>query len=366
MFASNEPLEKKLENLAGYIAWMIICFVTVKSLSVNFGKSSPQVLWAILLLLGFIIGFYFSIREIRYHHFDKFKRIVALLVQFFFVMALYVVVQASFIAFLGALVVAQLPFRVNGINGFIGTLIVSCSHLVLLWFEQTSFNPLMQLALFTAINLFVYSMASRVYRERKSNYKISQLNQDLMMTQNLLQESATQGERLRISRDLHDLLGHHLTALILNLQYLTHTTEGENNKKVQQSHDLAKLLLSDVRETVSHIRADSQINVRMSIEKIVASIPNIPITFDCDRTFLVSEAPIAETLIRITQEALTNCLKHSSASHIELRLQKLPSQIALQIHDNGGLTRVSSQGIVEGNGLKGMRERVEKHSGSLH
>ena len=119
MFSSNEPLEQKLENLAGYIAWMIICFVTIKSLSVNFGKSSPQVIWAIVLLLGFIIGFYFSIRESRYHNYDKLKRTIALVVQFFFVIELYIIVKVPFIAFLGALLVAQLPFRINGINGFV-------------------------------------------------------------------------------------------------------------------------------------------------------------------------------------------------------------------------------------------------------
>ena len=153
-------------------------------------------------------------------------------------------------------------------------LIISISHLILLYADETGNHSLLPMALFTAINLLVYSMASRVYRERKTNYKITALNQDLLMTQTLLQESAKQGERLRISRDLHDLLGHHLTALILNLQYLTHTTDGVNQQKAQQAHDLAKLLLSDVRETVHHIRHDSQLMCVPVLKKLLQQYLN--------------------------------------------------------------------------------------------
>ena len=61
-------------------------------------------------------------------------------------------------------------------------------------------------------------------------------------------------ERRRIARELHDLVGHHLTALTLNLEVVTHLVDGKVLGHVQQAHSLAKLLLADVREVVSEMR----------------------------------------------------------------------------------------------------------------
>ena len=82
---------------------------------------------------------------------------------------------------------------------------------------------------------------------------------------------------------------------------------------------------------------------------------------------LISDTQLAESMIRLVQEALTNYLKHSSASEISIRLQQLQQQITLIIADNGGNAKLSRhQQIKEGNGLIGMRERVEKHQGHIN
>src|SRR3546814_12036878 len=76
-------------------------------------------------------------------------------------------------------------------------------------------------------------------------------NSELRATRALLAESSRLSERMRISRELHDLLGHHLTALSLNLEVATHVSSGKAQEHVRQAHTLAKLLLTDVREAVS-------------------------------------------------------------------------------------------------------------------
>jgi len=360
-----------LENLSGYIAWMVMCFMIVKNQSIHFGNSSPEVVVAILFMVGYIVAFYFSIREEKYHNLDRFKRLIAIDTQFVFVLLLFWVVQEEFVGFLLLLVVAQLPFRANPIFGFFTTLVMSVVSLFLLENvavdgPNNEYSTFVRYMLFVALNFFVYAMASKVNRDRQAKDKISLLNQELILTHNLLNDSAKQGERLRISRELHDLLGHHLTALILNLQYLTHTTEGITKTKVQESHDLAKLLLSDVRETVQDIRKDSIIDLKTTINEIVKKIPRLNIEFKISESFKISNAAIAEAIVRVIQESLTNSLKHSSATNVSIEIQQINENVSVIIHDNGGLAqRNMEKTFAEGNGITGMRERIEKLGGQL-
>ncbi|MCJ8311641.1 MAG: hypothetical protein HRU38_04080 [Saccharospirillaceae bacterium] len=288
----NTDIGVYLENLSGYIAWMVMCFMIVKNQSIHFGNSSPEVITAILFMVGYIVAFYFSIRDEKYHHLDRFKRLIAIDIQFVFVLLLFWVVKEQFVGFLLLLVVAQLPFRVNPIFGFCTTLFMSVVSLFVLEYvgvdvTHNEYSTFVRYMLFFALNFFVYAMASKVNRDRQAKDKISLLNQELILTHNLLNESVKQGERLRISRELHDLLGHHLTALILNLQYLTHTTQGDTKTKVQESHDLAKLLLSDVRETVQNIRKDSIIDLKTTINEIVHKIPKLDVEFNISQSFKI-------------------------------------------------------------------------------
>ncbi|BCE02242.1 sensor histidine kinase [Marinicellulosiphila megalodicopiae] len=369
MRVCEKDLGVYLENLSGYIAWMIMCFLIVKNQSVHFGNSSPEVVIAILLMLGFIVTFYFSIRDEKYHHYDRFKRLIAIDAQFVFVLLLFWVVAEGFVGLLLLLVVAQLPFKVNPIVGFFSTLVMAIVSLFVLekaGVHSGEFSPMMRYLLFIGINFFVYAMASKVHRDKQAKDKISLLNEELILTHNLLNDSVKQGERLRISRELHDLLGHHLTALILNLQFLTHTTEGKTQEKVKASHDLAKLLLSDVRETVQDIRKDSIINLKATIEDIIKKIPRLQIEFNINSSFRLSNAAIAEAIVRVIQESLTNSLKHSSATTVKIDVQQVGDAINVNIHDNGGQAlRNMNKTFAEGNGITGMRERIERLGGQL-
>src|SRR3546814_8458441 len=97
--------------------------------------------------------------------------------------------------------------------------------------------------------VFVTSMVARQQAQARDEQR--RLNAELRATRALLAESARVNERTRISRELHDLLGHHLTALSLNLEVASHITEGKAHEHVGQAHTLARLLLSDVRDRKS-------------------------------------------------------------------------------------------------------------------
>jgi signal transduction histidine kinase len=178
----------------------------------------------------------------------------------------------------------------------------------------------------------------------------------------LLAESSRANERVRISRELHDLIGHHLTALSLNLEVASHRTEGEARAHVRQAQSLTRLLLSDVREVVSELRKDVAIDLRTALERLVEGVPGIHVHLDFPAGFVIDDAEHAQLLLRAAQEALTNAIRHGKARHLWLELRhETDSGIELHARDDGaGCDQAQA-----GNGLIGMAERLARHGGHL-
>src|SRR4030095_15871945 len=106
--------------------------------------------------------------------------------------------------------------------------------------------------------------------EAAARDELATVNRELLSTRALLAESSRVEERLRISRDLHDTLGHHLTALSLQLDVASRLTEGKAADHVRQAHAIAKLLLSDVRNVVSELRGSARVDITQAIRSLAA------------------------------------------------------------------------------------------------
>ena len=175
---------------------------------------------------------------------------------------------------------------------------------------------------------------------------------------------------MRIARDLHDILGHHMTALILNLEVAKHTVakvdEASVSKdkalsKVEQALALAKLLLGDIRTAVSELREDDEIDLTGSMRSLTLGIPELEFSIDIDDDAHINDMAVAETLLRCTQESITNVIRHSDATECRITIKKKPESIELKIIDNGS----PPASIAPGNGIKGMQERVTIRGGTL-
>lgn len=228
--------------------------------------------------------------------------------------------------------------------------------------------------LFWTFNLFAIIMVNTTIKEKKAREKAEQMNLELQSTSQLLRQAAGQMERTRIARNIHDLLGHHLTALTINLQVASRQLNktGEKNAKedkdnqaikqnIEQCHALAKLLLSDVREAVSDIRDKSKIDLPVALKTITQNIPRLKVELDIDDTLIIHELSLAESVIRLVQESLTNTLKHSQANQCRIQIKPQMNTLHITIEDNGK----SVHHWQEGNGMSGMRERVEILGGTL-
>lgn len=227
--------------------------------------------------------------------------------------------------------------------------------------DLTGWEALMQSLLYAGFSTFVFVTGYVAKLQASAREEQRRLNAELRATRALLAESSRVGERLRISREVHDLLGHHLTALSLNLEVAGHLTEGLAQEHVKQSHALAKLLLADVREAVSEMRHGGSIDIAATIEPLLQSVPNLHIEFKADQDLRLDDASLAQVVLRCVQELITNTIKHAGAKKLELTLQKLDNLLILKSEDDGIGVSLAKLG----NGLQGMKERVSALNGQM-
>lgn len=196
-------------------------------------------------------------------------------------------------------------------------------------------------------------------RADESARQLRETNAHLLATRSLLEESARDHERLRLARELHDVAGHKLTALKLNLTALQR--EGVQAHGVDVAAQLATELLDDIRGVVAQLRQYDGLDVRTALTQLVAPLPTPRVHLDIADDARVESVAQAEALLRVVQEALTNVVRHSGAANVWVTLKRDGDGLRLSVRDDG-------RGVLpleEGFGLTGMRERLGQLSGRL-
>ncbi len=118
-------------------------------------------------------------------------------------------------------------------------------------------------------------------REATARAELLRTNRELEATRELLANTSRLAERERISRDLHDTLGHHLTALSLNLEAASHMANGTTLTQVQRAQAVTKLLLTDVRAAVSALRGEDSIGLTEALNALVEAVPEPRVHLRC-------------------------------------------------------------------------------------
>jgi signal transduction histidine kinase len=227
--------------------------------------------------------------------------------------------------------------------------------------EFSLFDAVLQAMLYVGFSSFVFVTSVVARQQAEAREEQRRLNAELRATRALLAESSRLNERMRISRELHDLLGHHLTALSLNLEVASHVTSGKGQEHVRQAQSLAKLLLTDVREAVSQLRQDQAIELGTALRSLIEGVPGLRIELDMPPDFSVDDPQRAQVILRCAQEILTNTVRHAQASRLCLRFAADAGGIAIHAEDNGR----GADAAQAGNGLRGMRERLAQFGGRL-
>ncbi len=223
-------------------------------------------------------------------------------------------------------------------------------------------DALLQSSLYLGFIVLAFVTALVTKQQVEAREVQRRLNSELRATRALLAESSRFAERMRISRELHDLIGHHLTALSLNLEVATHLSSGAAKEHVRKGQSIAKLLLSDVREVVSQLREDDSIDLTQALRVLVEGVPGLDIHLELPPRFRVDDPRRAQVLLRCAQEIITNTVRHAAARNLWLRFEcRGDREMIVHARDDG---RGATQ-LVTGNGLTGMRERLAEFGGRL-
>ncbi|PKM09405.1 MAG: sensor histidine kinase, partial [Gammaproteobacteria bacterium HGW-Gammaproteobacteria-7] len=223
------------------------------------------------------------------------------------------------------------------------------------------FAAILQSALYVGYSSFTFVTGLVAKQQAEARDEQRRLNAELRATRALLAESSRLSERMRISRELHDLLGHHLTALSLNLEVASHLSEGKSREHVQQAQALAKLLLTDVREAVSQLRDEGAVDLTEALRSLAEGVPGLDVALEIEAPLRVEDPERAHILLRCAQEIITNAVKHAGARRLVLRVTRGQGVLQLHARDDGR----GAGAVNAGNGLRGMRERLAALGGSM-
>lgn len=260
------------------------------------------------------------------------------------------------------LVAAQLPGFVSLPAGL--ALMAALDLLTFIFLRElhAQQRPLFLIAVHATFQAFAMLTTWFAVRADQANQLLAAVNADLLATRSLLEEGARDGERLRLSRELHDVAGHTLTALQLHLELARRLPdEAQRQARVEAAQGLAESLLRDIRGVVSQLRQHDGIDLPSALHALCRGFPGVSVQLDMDASLRVADVERAQTLLRAAQEALTNAVRHGRARQVVVRLQHDGRRAWLQVDDDGS-------GILplrEGNGLRGMRERLARHGGEL-
>lgn len=199
-------------------------------------------------------------------------------------------------------------------------------------------------------------------REAGARADLAESNRDLRATHELLANTSRLAERERLSRELHDTLGHHLTALSLSLEAARHLASDDRTcGQIERAQSVTSLLLKDVRGVVSALRGEDPIGLADALRVLVDAVPAPRIHLQVADDLPLSDPLRAQTVLRCVQEIITNTLRHAHAANLWIELSRSDSGLTISARDDG-------RGVKEvrpGHGLVGMRERLEAVGGRL-
>ena len=264
---------------------------------------------------------------------------------------------------LAMVVAAMLPWMLPIVLGvaWVGVLALGFGVWVFFTPDGSWMLALVWILMNLGLMLFPFIASLLALQQMQARSELRRVNAQLMATQSLLAENTRLAERVRISRELHDLVGHHLTALSLNLEVANHVSSGKTREHIEQARSIARLLLADVREVVSDMREDAEVDLRQALEMLAEGVPELSIHLDVPERLGLTDPNKAQVLLRCAQEVITNTVRHARADNLWIVLKDGEGGLTLDARDDG-------RGAVEwlpGNGLNGMRERLRELGGRL-
>lgn len=347
-------------NLAAYIAWAAIGSELWNVAPRGTGVLPDAMVWPVVIGLHAMFLLLFLLRQLRGE--SPAWAWGAILGQLAVALAAVALARYSSVAVLLVVAMAQLAQLASARVLMLAFFSLNAAlYLVFLELWQAS-SPLFGLLINASFQLFAIMTSWFAVTAQRSRDALAAANGDLLATRSLLAESVRDSERLRLSRELHDVAGHKLTALKLNLGALQRQEALRENAQLALCTQLADELLGDIRGVVQQMRLHDGVDLRELILRLAAPFPKPRLSLEMDRGLRVPSLEQAEAVLRTVQEALTNAARHGHADNLWLSVHRDGDQLRLELRDDG---RGGAGELQFGNGLTGMRERLEAIGGGV-
>jgi len=341
-------MEERGLDFTAYLTWLVVALPTLMWQLRDHTLASPRGLTWIGCYIAFIVFFAMH---------DRRRQIPFVVIQSALAVACCYLAPSGFQPTLLVIVAAQLAAQPLAIAF---PWIVAQSIAVLFSDMKPGLTLVVMLG-YIAFQLFAFFSVRIAIREEKARQQLAGANAELHVATELLEMNSRSAERLRIARDLHDVLGHHLAALSINLEVARHQTEGDARQQIENSQAIARHLLSDVREVVSRLREDKPIDLAAAIRSLSDVIHKPALHVDIASDVAVKDPALAQVALRAIQEIVTNSVRHSGAKNLWLTVKSSDGTLTIDSRDDG----CGTDDVRFGNGLRGMRERVEEAHGAI-
>lgn len=180
------------------------------------------------------------------------------------------------------------------------------------------------------------------------------------------QKLAVERERNRIAQEVHDTTGHTLT-MIQSLLKLMDMAWADGEQEVfedymRQGRELASRGIRELRCSINQMRQPGGWeSVTQGVRQLAESVREMEVEVAVKGTETPEHLPLSPVIYGCLREAVTNCLRYAAATHMDVILKFMPGVVSVYIFDNGS----GCVTIKEGNGLRGIRERIEGAGGQV-
>jgi signal transduction histidine kinase len=356
------------------VAYLTTAAIYVAYLVRMSGSSQPAVWIIVTVLFGFFaLSIYFFGKFFEHY----WRRLAILLFQIFLVFTIAIIGEE--VGILPILYFIVVPMA------YLSFSFIQASGLALLCLGALFLSALIKADAGEALALllpygggfaFFAAISSALIQQQKDRQRAEQLLAELEDAHQQLRAYAAQVEALavaeernRLAREIHDSLGHYLTAMTMQLQAAGKLVVKDPERaaeSIAKAEEMARESLAEVRRSVSALRSSpvDSASLNDAIGELIQKLREggIAVSFTIQGISRVLPIQVKTVLYRAAQEGLTNVRKHANASAVEIELAYGPEQVTLTICDNGvGQRGQTGQGF----GLLGLNERLAILGGSL-
>ncbi|MCK7593473.1 sensor histidine kinase [Pseudomarimonas salicorniae] len=344
--------------LAAYVAWAVVWLVTIGGMERD---GSPWLWPARVAMLVFLAGFLAMVSGLCDSR--PGRHLALSLVLGVCALGLTLMRPNSAAAILLVLLAAQMAVYLSGWRLFTAIALVNGLFLGgLFWFwDAGPMAALTTVVAFASFQAFAALMIRSNQTAEQMAEELRAANAELLTSRTLLAAGARDAERLRLSRELHDVAGHSLTALKLNLRALAADPRQSDPERVRLCAGLADELLGSLREVVREMRQDEGLDLGEALARLGLPFPRPALRLDIEPGLKLRGRDRIEAVLRAVQEALTNAARHGPAQELAVHIRPEAGRLQLCIEDDG---RAPSEPRA-GGGLSGMRERFEALGGEV-